>query len=213
MPSRTTTGLPGESPAFYRRWGRRGARISTPRRECAIGSKLCTGALERRGCGACCCPAPRGATRLARGLRRGLHNATHCGLGSVCVLYVYMIYVTVVGREVGQAPRRQRTASQRMEESRTGGGQPPNTAGGKHHTGGNSPQGNPTRQHPPHRKSSTRREPRGRGGRRSSDFRVKQMAPPTAGSCSHRVAEKLYAGSSIFGLPRETKGTPHCWLV
>jgi len=45
--------------------------------------------------------------------------------------------ILVVGREVGQAPRRQRTASQRLEESyaatrdkRTGGGQPPNTAGG-----------------------------------------------------------------------------------
>jgi len=76
-------------------------------------------------------------------------------------------------------------------------GAAPKHRGGKHHTGGNSPQGNPTRQHTPHRESSTRRGPRckiGRGGRRSSDFRVKQRAPLTAGSCSHRVAKKLYAG-------------------
>jgi len=76
-------------------------------------------------------------------------------------------------------------------------GAAPKHRGGENNTGGNSPQGNPTRQHPPHRESSTRRGPRcktGRGGRRSSDFRVKQRAPPTAGSCSHRVAEKLYSG-------------------
>ena len=75
-------------------------------------------------------------------------------------------------------------------------GAAPKHRGGKHHKGGNRPQGNPTRQHTPHRESSTRRGPRckiGRGGRRSSDFCVKQRAPPTAGSCSHRVTEKLYA--------------------
>jgi len=75
-------------------------------------------------------------------------------------------------------------------------GAAPKHRGGKHHKGGNRLQGNPTRQHAPHRESSTRRGPRckiGRGGRRSSDFCVKQRTPPTAGSCSHRVAEKLYA--------------------
>jgi len=41
---------------------------------------------------------------------------------------------------------------------------------------------------------------------RSSDFRVKLRAPPTAGSCSHRVAEILYASKRRsegypFGLP------------
>ena len=108
----------------------------------------------------------------------------------------------VVGREVGQTPGRQR----RLKTSQKGSnharqknrrGAAPKHRRGKHHTGGNSPQGNPTRQHTPHRESSTSRGPRckiGRGGRRSSDFRVKQRALPTAGSCSHRVAEKLYAG-------------------
>ena len=44
--------------------------------------------------------------------------------------------------------------------------------------------------------------------RRSSDFRVKLGAPPTAGSCSHRVAKILYASKRkrrsegyLFSLP------------
>ena len=110
---------------------------------------------------------------------------------------------SVVGRAVGQAPGRQRTETQTWKKAssyarqRTGGGAAPKHRRGKQRKGGNRPQGNPTRQHPPHRESSTRRGPRckiGRGGRRSSYFGVKQRAPPTAGSCSHRVAEKLYAG-------------------
>jgi len=76
----------------------------------------------------------------------------------------------------------------------------PDTAGGKYHRGetaqgGTHHTGKPIRQHPPHRESSRR------GSRcndlaevveRSSDFRVKQTAPPTASSCSHRAAEILY---------------------
>jgi len=90
--------------------------------------------------------------------------------------------------------RDMRASSNARQRNRRGAA--PKHCGGKQHKGGNRPQGNPTRQPPPHRKSSTRRGPRckiGRGGRRSSDFCVKQRAPPTAGPCSHRVAEKLYA--------------------
>ena len=72
---------------------------------------------------------------------------------------------------------------------------PSQTQQGGNTTGGKQHMEKPIRQHTPHRESSRR------GSRcndlaevveRSSDFRVKQTAPPTASSCSHRAVEILY---------------------
>ena len=90
-------------------------------------------------------------------------------------VYSTLVYYSVVAMLMAGAGRsaRQRDArgveTQRhhrkvatTRDKETGGGQPPNTAGGNttRDKGGNRPQGNPTRQHTPHRESSTRRGPR-----------------------------------------------------
>ena len=97
---------------------------------------------------------------------------------------------SVVGREVGQTPGRQRRqTSQRKvattRDKRTGRGQPPNTAGGNT-TRGKQPTGKP---HPP------------------------SPPPPRVLYKKRAAVQDWQRWEKILGLPRETKGTPHCWLM
>ena len=105
-------------------------------------------------------------------------------LNFFCFLYIYN--KVVVGREVGQVPGRQRTASQRMEESYAATrDKPPNTAGLTPH-GGKQPTGEPHPQTPP---------------------------PPRVLYKKRAAVQDWQRWEKILGLPRETKGTPHCWLM
>ena len=103
-------------------------------------------------------------------------------------VFVWVARFCVIGREVGQTPGRQR----RLKTSQKGSnharqknrrGAAPKHRGGKHHMGETA-----HRETPP-------------------------ANPPRVLYEKRAAVQDWQRWEKILGLPRETKGTPHCWLM